>query len=174
MAEGVAARGHTVHVVATDAEGAGHLQVPLEQPLVEKGVTYRYFRRQSTFYTFSWPLTRWLAEHINEYDVVHIHALFSYASLPAAFYATRQNVPYIVRPLGTLNRWGMQQRRPWLKQLSFQLVERHILARAAMLHFTSEDERQQASEVGVRVPSTVLPLGIQLDPFDRCLRLSAS
>ncbi len=61
MAEGVAGRGHTVHVVATDAEGAGRMAVPLEQPLEEGGVTYRYFRRQSGFYTFSWPLTRWLA-----------------------------------------------------------------------------------------------------------------
>ena len=59
------------------------LDVPFGQPVIDSGVTYWHFRRQSRFYTFSWPLTTWLAANVSHYDMVHIHALFSYASIPA-------------------------------------------------------------------------------------------
>lgn len=165
MAQAIAAIGNIVDVIATDDDGPEHLSVPLEQPIVEYGVTYRYFRRQTRFYTASWPLTRWLAKHIHEYDLVHIHALFSYSTIPAAYYANRDNVPYIIRPLGTLNRWGIQNRRAHLKQISLRLIERPLLRRAAALHFTCEQERQEACEVGIHGPSVILPLGLDLSLY---------
>lgn len=165
MAEAVAGQGEQVEVAATDDDGAGHLAVPLAQPMVENSVTYRYFHRQTDFYTFSWPLTRWLARNVGDYDVVHIHALFSYSTLPAAWLARRNGVPYIVRPLGTLNQWGRQHRRPVLKKASLRLIEGPILARAARIHYTCEQERIEAEAGGCRYPASVLPLGIDLAPF---------
>jgi glycosyltransferase involved in cell wall biosynthesis len=167
MARGLAHAGLEVHVVATDDNGRGRLRVPHATPLLEDGVTYRYFARQTRFYTFSWPLTRWLARHVRDYDLVHIHALFSYAAAPAAYWAARAGVPYVVRPLGTLNRWGMEHRRPWLKQLSLCLIERRILRGAAGVHYTSQQERAEAAELGVRAPNAVLPLGLDLSEFER-------
>jgi glycosyltransferase involved in cell wall biosynthesis len=165
MAAGLAQAGHQVDIAATDDDGPGHLDVPLGRPLREGAITCWYFRRQTRFYTASWPLTRWLARHIADYDVVHIHALFSYASLPAAWFAARRGVPYIVRPLGTLERLGMQQHKPWLKRISFPLVERRMLARAAAVHFTSERERAEAAELGVRERCVTLAMGIDLGKF---------
>jgi len=163
MARALAEAGLEIHIAATDDDGPdGRLRVPLGQPLVEDGVTSWYFPRQTRFYTASWPLTQWLARHTGEYDLVHIHALFSYASMPAAFYAVRYNVPYLVRPLGTLNRYGMHQRRPWLKQLSFQLIERRIIEHATLIHYTSEQERKEAAELGVDHPSVVIPNPVEL------------
>ena len=82
--------------------------------------------------------------------------------MPAAFYAARYGVPYLVRPLGTLNRYGMHQRRPWLKQLSFQLIERRIIEHATLIHYTSEQERMEAAELGVDHPSVVIPNPVEL------------
>jgi glycosyltransferase involved in cell wall biosynthesis len=166
IARALAQAGLEVHVATTDDNGVGHLNVPLGQPVRQDGVTIWYFRRQTRFYAVSWPLTRWLARHISNYDLVHIHALFSYASLPAAFFAARHRVPYIVRPLGTLNRWGMQQRRPLLKRLSFRLIESRILSGASIVHYTSEEERLEAEELGVVASSAVIPLGIDLSAFE--------
>lgn len=165
MAEAVAGQGGDVDVAATDDDGAGHLAVPLVQAMVENSVTYRYFHRQTDFYTFSWPLTRWLARHVGDYDLVHLHALFSYSTLPAAWLARRNGVPYIVRPLGTLNQWGRQYRRPVLKKASLRLIEGPVLARAACIHYTCQQERIEAEAAGYRYPSIVLPLGIDLAPF---------
>jgi glycosyltransferase involved in cell wall biosynthesis len=71
-------------------------------------------------------------------------------------------VPYVVRPLGVLNRWGIENRRPWLKKLSFALVERRILTGAAAVHYTSDDERLQAEELGVRQRAAVIPNGAEM------------
>lgn len=163
-------RGIEVHVITTDDDGPGRLNVPLGVPVVNHGaggrVVYWYFRRQTRFYKFSQPLSAWLAAHIADYQVVHIHALFSHASVAAAWWARRRNVPYVVRPLGTLNRWGMENRRPWLKQLSFHMLESRILRDAAFVHYTSESERQEAALLGVTARAEIIPNPVQMPPDD--------
>jgi glycosyltransferase involved in cell wall biosynthesis len=162
LAKGLAAEGAAVEIATTDDNGRGRLAVPLGVPVAEGGVTVRYFRRQTRFYTVSWPLTRWLLNHVRDYDLVHIHALFSYPSIAAALCCIRSRIPYIVRPLGTLNHWGMNNRRPWLKQISLRLVERRILTHAAAVHYTSQQEEQEAALLaplsrGVIIPNPVSP-----------------
>ena len=167
MCQGLSQHRVEIHVCTTDGDSQGWRQaVPLNQPVKQYGATVWYFKRQTRFYTASWPLTRWLASQIKDYDLIHIHCLFSYAALPAAFYATRYHVPYIVRPLGTLSRWGMTHRRPLLKRLSFALIEKRILENAALIHYTSEQEQAEASALGVNTPSVVIPHGVELGMFD--------
>lgn len=157
MTRGLVQAGLDVHVATTDDNGPDHLQVILGAEVEEEGVSYWYFPRQIRFYTFSWPLTCWLAEHVREYDVVHIHALFSYAAVPAAYYARRYKIPYIVRPLGVLNRWGMQNRHSWLKKVSFPFIEQQIIRGASVMHYTSEQECLEAAEIGVRQRHVIIP-----------------
>jgi glycosyltransferase involved in cell wall biosynthesis len=157
IAEGLVNRGLSVDIATTDDNGGKQLSVPLMEPVVENGVTYWYFPRQIRFYTVSWPLCQWLAAHIGDYDLVHIHALFSFATTAGAFWATRRGVPYLVRPLGALNTWGIRNRRPFLKRLSLRRIERRILANAAAVHFTSERERGEAELVAPGIRSVVIP-----------------
>ena len=149
--------GVSVDVATTDDNGTGQLAFPLGRPLMENGVTYWYFRRQMSFYTVSWSLFQWLAEHVDDYDVMHIHGLFSFAATAGAFWATRRSVPYLVRPLGVLNTWGIQNRHPLLKRLSLRLIERRILMNAAVAHFTSEQEKCEAELVAPGIRSVVIP-----------------
>jgi glycosyltransferase involved in cell wall biosynthesis len=163
MTQALAEAGLEVHVATTDDNGLERLDVPCGVPLVDQGVVYNFFRRQQRPYTFSWPITPWLAHHVRAFDLVHIHGLFSYVVLPAAFWAGRLGVPYIVRPLGALCTWGMQYRRPRLKRLSLRLIERRVLAGSARVHYTSEQERSEAHELGIRSPSVVVPLGLDIE-----------
>jgi glycosyltransferase involved in cell wall biosynthesis len=166
MTRALVQAGLEVHIATTDDHGPqDRLDVPLGCPVRDNNVTRWYFRRQTDFYTVSWPLTAWLIRHVRDYDLLHIHSLFSYPALIAARCAGIRKIPYVIRPFGTLNRWGMQQRRPLLKKISFALIERHILAHAAKVHFTSEQERQEAEETGARMNAVVLPLGIDLALF---------
>lgn len=167
MARGLAKGGVQVHVATTDDNGKNHLALPLGRPVQDAGITIRYFRRQISTYTISWPLARWLRQHVPDYDLLHIHSLFSYASTVAARCARAAGVPYIVRPLGHLNHWGITQRRRWIKQLSLRVVEHRLLQGAALIHYTTERERSQAREIGVDFPSFVLPLGIDHRPLQR-------
>src|SRR4051812_8231237 len=96
LAQGLSQRGIETHIATTDDDGPMRSQVPCGVPVLEHGVTHWYFRRQTRFYTFSWPLSCWLSDHIADYDLVHIHALFSYSTLAAAYWARRYRVPYVV------------------------------------------------------------------------------
>ena len=80
----------------------------------------------------------------------------------------KNGVPYVVRPLGVLNRWGMQNRRRLPKAISFRLVELPILLNAAAIHFTSEAEREEAALLDARLAkheSAVIPLPVALSDF---------
>jgi glycosyltransferase involved in cell wall biosynthesis len=96
--------------------------------------------------------------------MVHVHALFSFPPIAAAVYSYHQHVPYLVRPLGVLQRWGMQHRHPWLKHLSFRLIERRILTHAAAVHYTSEVERQEALTFDVAQNAVVIPNAVTARP----------
>jgi glycosyltransferase involved in cell wall biosynthesis len=166
MAESVAQQGIEVHIATTDDDGTErNRQVPFFEPVDENGVTMWYFPRQSHFYTVSLPLTRWLMAHVGDYDLVHIHALFSYPVGAAAVAAQRAKVPYIVRPLGTLNQWGIQNRRPWVKQGSLRLIEKPLLRKAARVHYTSRQEQQEAHALGINSPYAIIPVGLDIAPF---------
>jgi glycosyltransferase involved in cell wall biosynthesis len=159
IAEGLAAAGVAVDVASTDDNGPGRLATPLGRPLVAGGVTYRYFPRQTRFYTGSAPLAAWLAANAGRYHVVHTHGLFTFAPLAGAAAAGARRVPYIVRPLGTLSPYGMA-RRGRLKRLSFALLDRRALAGAAAVHFTSEQERREAAALGAPHRAVVIPLPV--------------
>jgi glycosyltransferase involved in cell wall biosynthesis len=160
MARSQADRGIEVHVATTDDNGPGRIEK--STLMGERQVKYFTFRRQTRFYTFSLPLTTWLWKHAQDYDVIHIHALFSYPSIAAAVCAKRAGVPYLVRPLGTLNKWGMYHRRPWLKRLSFWLVESNVLRWAAGVQYTSTQEELEARRLGVEHVSYVIPNPVEL------------
>lgn len=128
------------------------------------------FRRNVQAYKISFSLGRWLRRHVREFDLVHIHALFSYSSRAAARAAQIQGVPYIVRPLGVLNRWGMANRRRFLKKLWLKFVELPILKKAAAIHYTSQAELDEAAMVDERIrelPSFIIPIPVAVETASR-------
>lgn len=164
MEKSLGAKDVTVETVTTDDDGWHRRNGrPSGVPLTENGVRRRYFPKCFEFYKISPSLAWWLFRHVRNYDLVHIHALFSFSSLVAAWAAHRAGVPYVLRPLGTLTRYGITQRRPWLKRLSLTWLEGPALRRAAAVHFTSEDEMREAAEISIPMNGVVIPLGIE--PF---------
>ena len=159
IAEALAGKGVEVTVATTTGsreQGAGS----------EEGQGYSVicFRREFEPYKISFGLARWLRENVRKFDLVHIHALFSFSSTMAARIARRKSVPYIVRPLGVLNRWGMENRRRIPKLVSFRLVELPILLHTAVIHYTSEAERMEAGELNEKLAphsAVVIPLPVE-------------
>jgi glycosyltransferase involved in cell wall biosynthesis len=141
----LAGAGVNVTVATTDDNGPGkHMAVPLGQELNGGGSSRLYFRKQTEFYKVSLPLWRWLRGNFQKFDLIHIHALFSFTSIAAARCARSRGIPYIIRPLGVLNRYGMTKRRPALKSISFRFLEKPLLRHAAAVHFTSQQEKIEA------------------------------
>ncbi len=160
--------GVSADVATTDDDGPGaRLDVPLETPVERDDARYFFFRKQTEFYKVSFGLRSWLRQNVATYDLVHIHALFSHTSVAAGRSARAKKIPYIVRPLGVLNRWGMMSRRRRLKKLSFHFIERPLLRSAAGLHFTTEQERTETEMLGLHCRSFVVPLGVDAEAFQK-------
>ena len=160
LAEGLAAKGVGVTIATTNASGDGTLDVPLEEPVIDGGVVYRFFGRTVPgAWKFSWPLTRWLWSNARRYDVVHVHALFSYATIPGCRAAAHAPVPYVLRPLGTLSEWSLSH-RAWKKRPYYTLLERSHLEGAAAIHVTSQSEAGDVARLGFGDRARVIPLGV--------------
>ncbi len=147
MTEALAREGVQVTVATTTTRSSEREDASTER----RGYSIVCFRREFEPYKVSFGLTRWLRKNIAGFDLVHIHALFSFSSTMAARIARQHSVPYVVRPLGVLNRWGMENRRPILKRVSFRMVELPILLNSAAIHYTSNAERAEAASLNPRL-----------------------
>lgn len=163
LAPALANVGVDVTVLTTDSNGdSGQkpLDVILNQPVKQDGYEIIYFRC-SPFrrYKFSVDLLKWLNQHAHEYDLAHIHALFSPVSSMAAALCRQKKLPYILRPLGTLDPADLRKKK-LLKQLYAAVLERPNLKGAAAVHFTSSQEAKVSVRFGVTTRDLVLPLGV--------------
>ena len=161
MCRALEARGVDVLIATTDADGTGRLDVKIGEQVYFENVPAIFFPRQwSEAFKYSRPLAQWLQSHVAEFDVVHIHAVFSHASLAAAAACRKQGVPYVVRPLGTLDPWSLQQKQ-LKKRLFWQLGVQKMLKGAAAIHYTTQAEQELAEgSLGIS-GGVVIPLGIE-------------
>jgi glycosyltransferase involved in cell wall biosynthesis len=167
-------QGMEASVLTTNDDGhAVQVAMPLgrwhEQEALGQGVPVIAFGRWSppvrTLREFAIApgLSRWLGNNAKQYDLVHVHALFSCTTSLGMAQLRRQGVPYILRTIGQLNRWSLSQSRV-RKQLFLKLVDQANLQGAKALHFTSEAEREEAGDLHLDTPTFVLPLGVPAPP----------
>lgn len=158
--------GIDTEIVTTNDNSATLLNVPLNQRITYQQVPVWFLPRFSPplkEFIFSTALTQWLWQHIQDYDVLDNHYLFSYASTCAGAIARWYQIPYTVRTMGQLSPWALEQSR-LKKQLYTFLIERHNLNRAAAIHCTSANEAQDVRNFGIQTPTVTLPLGVNLLP----------
>lgn len=150
-------------ILTTNDNEEDLLDVPLFQKVTYQGVPVRFFPRTARLKTFipSLSLTRWLAHHVTDYDILDHHYLFSYVPTIAAILARWQNVPYTVRTMGQLTPWALAQSR-LRKQVYSTLLERQNLNHAAAIHCTSQGEAEDVERFGINTRKLVLPLGVNL------------
>jgi glycosyltransferase involved in cell wall biosynthesis len=159
MANGLAALGVSVTILTTSSEGRNET---VKLALADS-IQVVACKRNLQPYKISWPAVLWLRSQIGNFDVVHIHAVFSFLSVVAGNIARKRGLPYIVRPLGVLNKWGMSSGRAVVKRISYAAFESKVLRDASLVHYTSEREADETRELDPKlghVPSFVLPVPV--------------
>lgn len=157
MCRALQQRGVEVLLVATDD---GLRRVESSRAMDYEDVPAIFFRSQlGESFKYSRALSVWLKAHVHRFDVAHIHAVFNHACIAAARECRKAGVPYVIRPLGTLDPWSMKQ-KPLRKRVFWSLAGETMLSGASAVHYTSQAE-QTATEglLGVN-QGKVIPLGI--------------
>ena len=125
-----------------------------------KGVPALFFEPNfGASFKYSRPLASWLSSNIKNFDLAHIHAVFNHSSIAASQACRKAGVPYIIRPLGTLDPWSMTQ-KSLRKRLFWQLSGKAMLNSASAVHYTSEVEKLSTERLLGLNHGKVIALGI--------------
>lgn len=157
MCRALQSRGIEVLLATTDAglQGGGS-----SRAIDHEGVRAMVFPSQlGASFKYSRPLSLWLNTNVQHFDLVHIHAVFNHACLAAARECRKANVPYIIRPLGTLDPWSMKQ-KPLRKRLFWSVLGKAMLSSAGAVHYTSDAEKAATERLLGVNHGRVIPLGI--------------
>lgn len=129
-----------------------------------KGVPARFFPSQlGASFKYSRPLSHWLGANIRHFDLAQVHAVFNHSSVAAARVCRQAGVPYLIRPLGTLDPWSMTQ-KSLRKRLFWWVSGKEMLRHAAAVHYTTEAEKLATEGFTGLNHGSVIPLGIEQMP----------
>jgi glycosyltransferase involved in cell wall biosynthesis len=120
---------------------------------------FRLFRtRPPRRWVYSPSLARGLREASAWADVVHVHLLHLFPTLAACRAARRAETPYVVAPCGSLDR-AWRTRSTTVKAATDRIWQREALNRAAILHYKTQQEKDEAADLALAPPAWVVPNG---------------
>lgn len=166
MGRAIAEEGVECHLVSTNDNGDGLLDVPTGEWIRHGGVKTCFFCRRSAFFKafnefqIGTGFREWLDAHIRDYDLLHVHALFSHLPSSAMGIARRHGIPYVLRPLGILESYSLG-RSAWKKRLFLAFCDQANICGASAIHLTSDRERE-VSIIPGKAPKWVVPLGVEI------------
>jgi len=112
-------------------------------------------------YLISPALTQWLIKNIDQYDLIHFHAVFSFPSTVGMAIARLRRVPYIIRTIGQLSPWSLNQ-GSLRKKFMIGIIEGANLRHANAIHVTSNYELKDLELLGLDSNGFILGLGVDL------------
>ncbi len=165
MVHALQTEGIDIEVATTNDDGDRLLDVPLGQRIDYERLSIYFFARFSPAisavreFAFSGSFTTWLWQNITKYDLIHVHALFSYTSTITMAIARMRGVPYVTTAHGALREWSLQH-KPQKKQAYLKLIERANIDRASAIHVTCQQELDELVALNFQSPAFILPLAL--------------
>ena len=166
MCRALARRGHEVSLYTTNFDEGGVLDVPLDKPVMDGGVTTRYFPvSRPRRWKFSRPLGEAIRNEVKNFDIVHIHNLYLFHTWVTAHYCRKHGIPYLISPHGCLDPFIRRKSRV-KKAVYHWLIEKRNLDRAAAIHYAAQFEMDLAhAALSIQAPGGVVPYVVELDEY---------
>lgn len=157
----LAAIGIEVRVLTTDANGPDAvLDVDTEEEIrLADGFGVRYCRRTLPE-SVSVAMLRALPECVRWADLVHLHAVYSFPTIPTLLVCRLAGKPLVWSPHGALQRWAGST-RVMLKRV-WERVCRLVAPASLILHVTSEAEARESAPRFPGAQVAVVPSGVTI------------
>lgn len=101
------------------------------------------------------------SRNAKNFDIVHVHALWSPILHKVNRWACRKHIPVVWSPHGMLTPWAMNNKK-WKKLLGWYLYQRRDLTKAKLIHVTADSEEADVRRLGLRNKVLVAPLGVDI------------
>ena len=98
---------------------------------------------------------------VREFDLVHIHGIWSRKLHQVAAMCRKAGVPYVIAPRGMLEPWSLKQ-KGLKKRIARFLYQDRDLKLAAALHATAESEAEQFRKLGFKNKIIISPNGVNV------------
>lgn len=159
-------KGLEVLVITTDVDWEKRLDIPLGRPVDIEGVKVIYYPSGllKSFY-YSGGLARAVKEHIPNFDITHIHSVYLYPTMVAAYWCRRYKRPYLINPFGALDPSMIALKSKLKKSLYIKFIEAGNINNASVVHVASDYEKDRYMSLGFRAPAVVVPRGIDLQDY---------
>lgn len=165
LTESLGKLGINVDIVATNANGSTILDVPLKQWITKNHYRVQYFPYLDLLdYKLSLQMTKWLFNNVDNYDIVHTNAIFSYPVLAAHWACQFHKVPYVATPHGMMESWALSY-KAWKKSFYFKFLEKPALEVANAMQMTASAESINIKSLGLKTPLFCVSNGIHREDF---------
>jgi glycosyltransferase involved in cell wall biosynthesis len=157
----LAKRGHEVTIISTDCG----FDEKYAESIRKEGVEMIPFRGIINVCLFipSPDMKKWLAENINNYDIIHLNAARGYQNNIVYKYAKKYSIPYVLQAHGSVLRIVERQR---LKKMYDLVWGNEILREASKVIALSYSEAEAYKVMSVNEDKIeILPNGIDLSKF---------
>jgi glycosyltransferase involved in cell wall biosynthesis len=105
--------------------------------------------------------------HVRQADIVHVHTLWNPLNVSARYACLRHKRPYVLMPHGMLDPYSLSV-KALKKSIYLQLFERHNIACAQRIIYTTLEEKRLAASTGLRLPAgQLVPLGASASSASR-------
>lgn len=161
----LAARGHRVRVITTDAFAEN--EAGWERHYTNGGYELDVHHATGSSFAYSPTLSKAIRTAVVESDLVNLHTVWTYPTLRAAWTCRKRGVPYVVMPHGMLDPNSVRRKRA-KKWVYAKLIEGPNLRRAAGLMYTHPEEERLARETVSGLPrGWIVPLAADESPAGR-------
>jgi glycosyltransferase involved in cell wall biosynthesis len=167
----LARAGASIRVLTTDANGPHRRLTPQEREAYARcsAAATTYCARRAADSAAPAMLAR-MPAMIRWADLVHLHAVYSFPTIPALTYARMLGRPIVWTPHGALQRWR-GSRRVALKS-GWEKICAAIAPHRMALHLTSDQEARECADRFPAAARIIVPNGIEIP--ERAARSSSA
>jgi len=168
LCSSLAHAGEDVTIYTTDLNyPIGVRDVVLNQEIKQDGYSLYYFHVQFNSYVFSLDYFKAIKNNINKFDIVHIHGIYRFPQAVTAYFCRKYNLPYIIRPHGSLSPYLFNSKRRKLRKRLYEyIIENRNLNNASAIHYTTEEEMVLAKPLGLKSNTFISPISIDISKYD--------